>query len=215
MAIESGAAVRGRADVADKERHPFAGTNRSGSTGLDLSRLRARHPVSVPQPSRSLRPRHCVSVCDRAALPTGPLNPAGRRCCCSTGPLFPHSRHGSGSRELSPRLGALLQLGSGYAYAQNYRFIRNLRSCGLVRRRSFGLVGVSGSCHGHRLVVLHGRLVGGTLGPAGTAVAPRTAGPDGHVCMIGEPVPAAITSGCLGCGYLRACRCLRCGRRLS
>ncbi|VXB44208.1 hypothetical protein ARTHRO9AX_180053 [Arthrobacter sp. 9AX] len=40
----------GIARVADK-RHPFAGASRTGSTGVDLSRPSARHPVSVPQPS--------------------------------------------------------------------------------------------------------------------------------------------------------------------
>jgi hypothetical protein len=91
------------------------------------------------------------------------------------------SRRRSGSRELSPRLNAPLQLGSGYAYAQNDGFIRNLGSRGLVRRRGFGLVRVAGSGHGHSLVVLYGRLVSGTLRPAGASVAARTAGPDGHV----------------------------------
>ena len=76
------------------ERHPFAGANRTGSTGLDLSRLDARHPVSVPQPSRTgltnararpglgelLRrsgphPRPCWIVLSGATAPT----PARRR----------------------------------------------------------------------------------------------------------------------------------------
>ena len=37
----------GRNDVRQR-RHPFAGANRTGSTGVDLSRPCARHPVSVP-----------------------------------------------------------------------------------------------------------------------------------------------------------------------
>lgn len=35
----------------DDKRHPFAGANRTGSTGVNLSRLSARHPVSKFQPS--------------------------------------------------------------------------------------------------------------------------------------------------------------------
>ena len=42
----------GRIRSRGQGRHPFAGANRTGSTGLDLSRPDARHPVSVFQPSR-------------------------------------------------------------------------------------------------------------------------------------------------------------------
>src|SRR5690349_2957356 len=52
----------GIARVADK-RHPFAGASRTGSTGVDLSRLSARHPVSVPQPSFFGRRRQKVTHC--------------------------------------------------------------------------------------------------------------------------------------------------------
>ncbi len=51
--------------VVDK-RHPFAGASRTGSTGVNLSRLSARHPVSVPQPSFFAWHRPKVTHCDRA-----------------------------------------------------------------------------------------------------------------------------------------------------
>ena len=46
-----GSRGRGQDRCCRQRRHPFAGANRTGSTGLDLSRHLARHPVSVPQPS--------------------------------------------------------------------------------------------------------------------------------------------------------------------
>src|SRR6476660_5226202 len=65
------AAARGAAAawVDEDKRHPFAGVNRTGSTGLDLSRLVARHPVSVPQPSVP-----CPPASARPRLLPGPVN---------------------------------------------------------------------------------------------------------------------------------------------
>src|SRR6478752_6903573 len=55
------AAGRGMERVEDK-RHPFAGTSRTGSTGLDLSRPAARHPVSVPTLARAPQPGKRVTT---------------------------------------------------------------------------------------------------------------------------------------------------------
>ncbi|GAA3407116.1 hypothetical protein GCM10011577_02290 [Pseudarthrobacter polychromogenes] len=60
----------GIAKVEDK-RHPFAGASRTGSTGLDLSRLSARHPVSVPQPSFFAVHSVKVTQCDRSGVERG------------------------------------------------------------------------------------------------------------------------------------------------
>ena len=156
----------GMARVEDK-RHPFAGANRTGSTGVDLSRPCARHPVSVPQPSRwTAVNRKVTAPVEVAAEVRSPLTADAR----------PHHRSGGA--------GHLQCLGPAQSSEAGTPTPRMMGASALAA----GSAGAAGSgalaawewpFAGRRdvLMLLHGGLVGCALGPAGTAVTPRTALP--------------------------------------